>query len=133
ARRWRRPSPIASHPRPSTRRPTASTTAAAPTANGTYAAVGTHSFEATLTTTSPGTIAQMGHQDRAEAMAADGSSGPATTGGVAAGGLDSSPDPAPEPTWTPGTLATGERVPFIDFVRAFSLLVVVAWHWVFTI
>lgn len=28
---------------------------------------------------------------------------------------------------------TGERDQFIDFVRAFSLLVVVAWHWVFTI
>lgn len=27
----------------------------------------------------------------------------------------------------------GGRDPFIDFVRAFSLLVVVAWHWVFTI
>ncbi|GIU86208.1 MAG: hypothetical protein KatS3mg009_0723 [Acidimicrobiia bacterium] len=27
----------------------------------------------------------------------------------------------------------GEREPFIDFVRAFSLVVVVVWHWAFTI
>jgi fucose 4-O-acetylase-like acetyltransferase len=34
-----------------------------------------------------------------------------------------------------GTLptTTGPRDPFVDFVRAFSLLVVVAWHWCFTI
>lgn len=29
--------------------------------------------------------------------------------------------------------ASRERDPFIDFVRAFSLLVVVAWHWCFTL
>lgn len=46
----------------------------------------------------------MGHQDRAEPIAADGTSGPSTG-----------------------------RDRFIDFVRAFSLLVVVSWHWVFTI
>ena len=38
----------------------------------------------------------------------------------------------------PGEVAStpapaGERDRFIDFVRAFSLLVVIAWHWVFTI
>jgi hypothetical protein len=32
----------------------------------------------------------------------------------------------------PGPGASG-RDPFIDFVRAFSLLIVVLWHWVFTI
>jgi peptidoglycan/LPS O-acetylase OafA/YrhL len=31
------------------------------------------------------------------------------------------------------TVETGGRDRFIDFVRAFSLLVVVVWHWVFTI
>ena len=38
-------------------------------------------------------------------------------------------------TATAGTAPAGgtERDRFIDFVRAFSLLVVVAWHWVFTI
>jgi hypothetical protein len=30
-------------------------------------------------------------------------------------------------------MAPAERDPFVDFVRAMSLLVVVAWHWVFTI
>jgi hypothetical protein len=65
----------------------------------------------------------MGHQDRAEAMAGDGSSGLASPGGQATTVTDR----------PPGTLAPGERDPFIDFVRAFSLLVVVAWHWVFTI
>jgi fucose 4-O-acetylase-like acetyltransferase len=33
----------------------------------------------------------------------------------------------------PAASAGAERDRFIDFVRAFSLLVVVAWHWVFTI
>lgn len=37
-----------------------------------------------------------------------------------------------EATTAPST-APSERDRFIDFVRAFSLLVVVAWHWVFTI
>lgn len=32
-----------------------------------------------------------------------------------------------------GRASTSGRDPFIDFIRAFSLLVVVAWHWVFTI
>ncbi|HLT15491.1 MAG TPA: acyltransferase [Acidimicrobiales bacterium] len=32
-----------------------------------------------------------------------------------------------------GASTGAERDPFVDFVRAFSLLVVVAWHWVFTI
>jgi hypothetical protein len=35
-----------------------------------------------------------------------------------------SPDPTPQPA---------ERNAYVDFMRAFSLLVVVAWHWVFTI
>jgi hypothetical protein len=39
---------------------------------------------------------------------------------------DTTMTPAPAPR-------TQARDPFIDFVRAFSLLVVVAWHWVFTI
>lgn len=53
----------------------------------------------------------MGDQPGGLAMAGDGTSG-------------TSPSlPAPP----------GERDRFIDFVRAFSLLVVVAWHWVFTI
>jgi len=34
---------------------------------------------------------------------------------------------------TATAVSTSERDRFIDFVRAFSLLVVVAWHWVFTI
>jgi peptidoglycan/LPS O-acetylase OafA/YrhL len=38
-----------------------------------------------------------------------------------------------EPTTEPAVGATGSRDPFVDFVRAFSLLVVVAWHWCFTI
>lgn len=57
-------------------------------------------------------------------MAEDGTSDPAP------------PDPqASDPVATPTRthLAVGERDAFIDFVRAFSLLVVVAWHWVFTI
>lgn len=29
--------------------------------------------------------------------------------------------------------STASRDPYIDFIRAFSLLVVIAWHWVFTI
>lgn len=33
----------------------------------------------------------------------------------------------------PSTSTVGGRDHFIDFVRAFSLIVVVAWHWVFTI
>ena len=32
-----------------------------------------------------------------------------------------------------GSAASTTRDPFIDFVRGFSLLVVVAWHWCFTI
>src|SRR5690606_15030801 len=39
---------------------------------------------------------------------------------------------SPEPMST-GASTGAERDPFVDFVRAFSLLVVVAWHWVFTI
>ncbi|HRE00934.1 MAG TPA: hypothetical protein PLV68_06515, partial [Ilumatobacteraceae bacterium] len=31
------------------------------------------------------------------------------------------------------TGAPAGRDPYVDFLRAFSLLVVVAWHWVFTI
>ena len=33
----------------------------------------------------------------------------------------------------PETAAVAPRDRYIDFLRAFSLLVVVAWHWVFTI
>lgn len=54
-------------------------------------------------------------------MAADGS-GPSSFFRTAA--TDATPTTRPAP---------GERDLFIDFVRAFSLLVVVAWHWVFTI
>ncbi|HEY3144282.1 MAG TPA: acyltransferase [Acidimicrobiales bacterium] len=36
-------------------------------------------------------------------------------------------------TTQPAQVRPIDRDPFIDFVRAFSLLVVVAWHWVFTI
>jgi hypothetical protein len=39
----------------------------------------------------------------------------------------------PPPRSGPPPARSGERDAFIDFVRAFSLLVVVAWHWVFTI
>jgi len=43
-------------------------------------------------------------------------------------------EPAGTTTATaPAPPASGDRDRFIDFVRAFSLLVVVAWHWVFTI
>jgi len=34
---------------------------------------------------------------------------------------------------SPAVAASAERNHYIDFLRAFSLLVVVAWHWVFTI
>ena len=68
-------------------------------------------LEPTLTTTSAVTIAAMGHQGRSSAMAIDGTSAPAARGAGDGPGRDH----------------------FIDFVRAFSLLVVVAWHWVFTI
>jgi Acyltransferase family len=37
------------------------------------------------------------------------------------------------PTTTTGAPRAGERDPFVDFVRAFSLIVVVVWHWAFTI
>lgn len=43
---------------------------------------------------------------------------------------------SPHPTTEVSTAqaeAPREREPFIDFMRAFSLLVVVMWHWVFTI
>lgn len=50
-------------------------------------------------------------------------------------GAPSAPTIAPPatalPTTTPRTAS--DRDVFIDFVRAFSLLVVIAWHWVFTI
>jgi acyltransferase-like protein len=66
------------------------------------------------------------------------SSGSATGG--AAGTDDASPrtapdrDPDPEPAAAPtAARPASDRDRFIDFVRAFSLLVVVAWHWVFTI
>lgn len=36
------------------------------------------------------------------------------------------PHPAPH-------LGTGQREPYVDWLRAFSLIVVVLWHWVFTI
>lgn len=47
-----------------------------------------------------------------------------------AGKATSEPSTAFEPV---EARKAAERDPFIDFVRAFSLLVVVAWHWVFTI
>jgi peptidoglycan/LPS O-acetylase OafA/YrhL len=42
------------------------------------------------------------------------------------------PGSAPASTGT-GPIEAGTRDPFVDFVRAFSLLVVVVWHWAFTI
>jgi peptidoglycan/LPS O-acetylase OafA/YrhL len=41
--------------------------------------------------------------------------------------------PKPSAENVAASVDTGDRDVFIDFVRAFSLLVVVAWHWVFTI
>jgi hypothetical protein len=41
--------------------------------------------------------------------------------------------PTPSPSPAPSPAPSRGRDRFIDFVRAFSLLVVVAWHWVFTI
>jgi len=64
-----------------------------------------------LATTSAVTITPMGNQGRGSTIEADGTS------------ASRPPDLAPPPP----------RDRFIDFVRAFSLLVVVAWHWVFTI
>jgi hypothetical protein len=62
---------------------------------------------------------------------------------VRAGHEAGTPSSAGEATEEPSAASTTEpavpqrdpqqRDPFIDFVRAFSLLVVVAWHWVFTI
>jgi hypothetical protein len=40
---------------------------------------------------------------------------------------------APSNADVPPPGATQVREPFVDFMRAFSLLVVVLWHWVFTI
>jgi hypothetical protein len=45
----------------------------------------------------------------------------------------SGPPPGPVASAAANPVAPPERDAFIDFVRAFSLLVVVAWHWVFTI
>jgi hypothetical protein len=45
-------------------------------------------------------------------------------------GTSATSSPPPAPASIP---PAGDRDAFIDFVRAFSLLVVVAWHWVFTI
>ena len=57
-----------------------------------------------------------------------------STDAAAVGRLDESPD---EPTGAgapaPRSVPLADRDHFIDFVRAFSLLVVIAWHWVFTI
>ena len=39
----------------------------------------------------------------------------------------------PDASAEPAVQATGARDTYIDFLRAFSLLVVVAWHWMFTI
>lgn len=57
-------------------------------------------------------------------MAGDGISAPGEPDTDSA----SAPDEA-----APSAPPAGQRDRFIDFVRAFSLLVVVAWHWVFTI
>lgn len=52
-------------------------------------------------------------------------------------GTSALPSASPHPDAVPAAPAGPEALPdrdqFIDFVRAFSLLVVVAWHWVFTI
>jgi peptidoglycan/LPS O-acetylase OafA/YrhL len=51
------------------------------------------------------------------------------TEGTATTPADGAGDPAPGTA--PGT--SGQRNAYVDFLRAFSLLVVVLWHWVFTI
>ena len=45
----------------------------------------------------------------------------------------SQPEGTPEATTVGGAAPAGTRDTYIDFLRAFSLLVVVAWHWMFTI
>ncbi|MEO6988621.1 MAG: acyltransferase [Aquihabitans sp.] len=78
----------------------------------------------------------MGHQPRARAMADDGTSvadpGPMQHPIDGEAASPSSPLQAGTVDYSAPT-PHGERDIFIDFVRAFSLLVVVAWHWVFTI